>query len=214
MTRLVRTPLVSARGLEGEPLRSTAKNYRHKYSLEIRNGIPLPYPRMLPKLRSSIVMTETQTPPKKDETKADVTPEVKGENYTYASLILNEDFVDLVNNLGNLFEVNSFSKTKGIPALQYFHDEMNGESLPAFLEACIESPDVITSIPAPQKTLGTEKFSVNFKDIPAIVMHAESLYACLDAFRTICGYVPEKKSKTVKSLTMETLSTVKTPAKS
>ena len=160
---------------------------------------------------------------KKDKKVADVqnTPEVKevketpvvGKDYTYASMVLNPNYDDFTNHLGKLFEVNNFSKTSGIPALTYFHNEMKGENLPAFIEACKNSPDRITHIPTPQKTLGESKFSVRLSDVPTIVECAEKLYDVLITFRMITGYKEEKISANEKNMTLDSLAEVKAPAR-
>ena len=151
-------------------------------------------------------------------TPAEPTPEVKkGKVYTYAALSLNQNFDDLVNNVTVLFGTNNFSKTAGIPSLEYFHNMMEDDSPSAksfrnFYKACKDSPDVIVGFPEPQKTLGAEKIRIAFKDIPAIVDSALKLYDILTLFREVCNYKPDKPApKKVKEMSMETLAEVKTP---
>ena len=158
-------------------------------------------------------MSEVQNTPKESEVKSTPAPAPVGKDYTYASLVLNPNYDDFTNHLGKLFEVNNFSKTSGIPALLYFHNEMKGEKLPAFVEACKTSPDRITHIPAPQKTLGEGKFSVKLSDVPTIVQCAEDLYNVLTTFRMITGYKEEKVSANEKVMTLDSLAEVRAPAR-
>lgn len=159
----------------------------------------------------------TQTPPetKKDEKQEVEEVEVKGENYTFASLSDDPDFDDLVNNLSKILEVDPFSKTSGIPSLEYFNREMNRQkdnTLQPFVKACEESLDTITHMPAPKKTLGAGKYNIRLDEIPNAIQHIENIHSALVYFRGICGYqADEPKVKEVKSLTMQTLSEVQTP---
>ena len=172
---------------------------------------PIPYSEVYNHARKRIKkVAEVQNTPEVKEVKE--TP-VVGKDYTYASMILNKNFDDFTNHLCKLFEVNNFSKTSGIPALTYFHEGMKGEKLSRFVADCKNSPDRITHIPAPQKTLGESKFSVKLSDVPTIVECAEKLYDVLITFRMITGYKEEKVSSKEKVMTLDSLAEVKAPAR-
>ena len=137
------------------------------------------------------------------------------ERYSYAAMVLNPDFVEITQHLGHLCNVSNFSKTSGIPSLQYFNAMMNGKNETAkrfqsFVEDCIDSPDILTNFPKAQTTLGNgEMYDVPFNAIPTNIAHALNLHAALVYFRKQCGYVEEKVIQTDKNVSMSSLVKVK-----
>ena len=112
----------------------------------------------------------------------------------------------------HIYDTNQFGKSTGIPSLEYFDREMKGENLPNFINACKDSPDIITGMPKPQQTMGSESFDLPFAELPEFTKHALNAHAALVYFRRICGYVPDKKEPKVnKIMTMDSLSEVQTP---
>ena len=155
---------------------------------------------------------EQKTTPAGNAEKKEETPAPTPQKYTYASLSENENYDDLMTNLPHVYDTNCYGKSTGIPSLQYFHDEMKGKTLPAFIEACKTSIDVIGNMPKPQRTMGTEPFDLPFNELPEFVSHAENLYSALVYFRKIAGYKPDKpESKIDKVMTLESLAEVQTP---
>ena len=149
-----------------------------------------------------------------DTTTTPAEPEVKmGKKYSYAAMVLNENFAEITQNLHHPMKTNPFAKTLGIPTLEYF-DEMttgvteNCKRFQHFLKDCESSLDVITHFPAPASTIGSEPFDVPFKEIPAAVTHIKNIYAALQYFRGLAGYVAEVKPQTVKNISMESLAEV------
>ena len=150
------------------------------------------------------VKTPTQGKPKDESPVEEIIEEITPEAYNYASLVLDPDYCDLTNHLGNLFTVNNFSKTKGIPALFYFEKMMTDEYLSEDFIECVEiladTPDYIANMPEPQKTIGSKKFDYNFSELPTTIEHAQNLLSALTYFRDIAGYKPEAKEEKARKV--------------